>query len=185
MSGLDEDVRERIIKASMKVFSVHGFFKAPVSLIAKEAGVSKGLVFWYFRSKDELILEVASRSLPTDVIQDCLNQGGKGRELLRCIGEKYLRKYSNPIYRNLLNHTMASETVYPQIKNAVRRLCREHLRRVATVVYGEDSVRARVAMRTFFGSLQCYTLMTPKDIGREEYLDEVIDLLSPEKIKRV
>ncbi len=167
----------------MKVFSINGFFKAPVSLIAREAGISKGLIFWYFRSKDELILEVAVRSLPLDIIKECFNEGVRDVELLKCIGKRYLSKYRNPVFKHLLFHTLASETIYPQIKDKVRKLCRNYLREAASRVYGVNDLRARIAMRTFFGSLQCYVLRTPADISEEEYLSNLIDLLRPEKLK--
>ncbi len=172
-----EDVREKIVKASMKVFSKYGFFKAPVAMIAEEAGVSKGLVFWYFRRKDDLILEVAFRSLPLDVAQKCLSQKLRGAKLLECIGEKYLEKYSDPVLRNLLLHTIASETVYPQVRRKIKKLCERVLRKVALEAYGEDTVEARVAVRTFFGSLLCYILRPPKDISGREYLNNLMKIL--------
>jgi AcrR family transcriptional regulator len=52
-----EDQRKRIIEAAMDIFAEFGFFRAPTQLIAMRAGVSKGLIFWYFKGKDELILE--------------------------------------------------------------------------------------------------------------------------------
>ncbi|MET1102405.1 MAG: TetR/AcrR family transcriptional regulator [Pyrodictiaceae archaeon] len=179
MEKSQEDVRERIIAASMKVFSKYGFFKAPVKLVAMEAGVSKGLVFWYFRRKDELIVEVALRSLPAEVIEQCIKSGGKGKELLRCIGRKYLEKYRNEMYKNLLLHTLAAEAVYPRVREEVRKICENYTREVALRVYGEDSPRTRTAIRAFFGGLLCYVLRPPMDIKGEEYVENLIKLIAP------
>jgi len=176
----DAEVKERIVKAAMKVFSVHGYFRAPVNLIAMEAGVSKGLVFWYFRSKDELILEVAARSLPKDIIDKCLTEGREGRDLLYCIGESYLDKYSDPVMKNLLIHTMASETVYQEVRNRIGEICNMYTRELARKVYGSDSARNRVAIRTFLGSLMCYTLREPRDVDKDEYLKHLLELVSPD-----
>ncbi len=174
-----EDVRERIIEASMRVFSVHGFFKAPLSLVARKAGVSKGLIFWYFRSKDELILEVASRSLPLDAVKSCLQEDLEKEELLRCIGMRYLEKYRNPVMRNLMLHSISAETLYPQIGEKIRDLCGRLLRDAAEKVFGRADEKSVVAMRTFFGSLQCYSLRPPRDISPERYLQELISLVLP------
>jgi AcrR family transcriptional regulator len=174
----DAEVRERIIEAAMKVFSVHGYFKAPVNLIAREAGVSKGLIFWYFRSKDELILEVAARSLPKDIIDDCLTEGKVGVDLLYCIGKRYLDKYSDPVMKNLLIHTMATETIYQEVRNRIGEICDMYTRELAKKVFGSDSVRNRVAIRTFLGSLMCYTLREPRDVDSEEYLKYLLELVS-------
>jgi AcrR family transcriptional regulator len=175
-----EEVRERIVNAAIKVFAAHGFFRAPTDLIAREAGVSKGLLFWYFRSKDELILEVARRSLPVDVIEACLETQEGGAEALRCVGSRYLSKYRDAAMRNLMLHTMAASHIYPTLDEALRRLCSDQLRRLARMVYGSDDVEARVRIRTFFGSLLCYTLRPPRDIPPEEYLNHLIaTLLGP------
>jgi len=92
-----EIIKERIILAAMKVFSRIGFFKAPVHLIAEEAEVSKDLVFWYFGNKRELIIEVAKRNLPLEIIDSCLESGLSGEKLLECIGEGYMEKYRDPV----------------------------------------------------------------------------------------
>lgn len=173
-----EDVRERIIEAAMRVFAAHGYFRAPTALIAREAGVSKGLLFWYFRSKDELILEVASRSLPIDVLDKCLSRGLVGRELLRCVGEGYLEKYTDPVMRSLMLQTMAAGNAYPQIDERLRRMCRDYTKRLAHAAFGEESVEARVRVRSFFGGLLCYTLRPPDDIDRHAFLEALIEALT-------
>ncbi len=172
-----EEVRERIIKAAMRVFSTMGYFQAPASLIAKEASVSKGLLFWYFRSKDELILEVAKRSLPIDILKKCLKDGREGADLLYCIGRGYLEKYQDIIHRNLILHTLSIRTLYPQVEENLRDMCEDYTRRVAVRAFGDDSPISRVKIRTFFGSLLCYTLRPPKDIPVDDYLDMLIKVL--------
>ena len=170
------DVRERIVLAAMKVFSRYGFFKAPVHLIAKEAGVSKGLVFWYFRSKQELVIEVAKRSLPLEIVDSCLESGLSGEKILECIGKGYLEKYRDPVQRNLLLHAMALETLYKEIAEEMNSLCEERMDRVAERVFGKPSIKGKVALRAFFGGLMCYTLRRPRDIDEEAFLKDLIDI---------
>ncbi|MCE4601109.1 MAG: TetR/AcrR family transcriptional regulator [Desulfurococcales archaeon] len=172
-----EEVKERIVEAAMKIFASNGYFKASASAIAREAGVSKGLLFWYFRSKDELILEVARRSLPIDVLDRCLGEGFERDRLLRCIGEGYLEKYKDPVYRNLMLHTMSIRTVYPQVEESLREICTDYTRRVSMAVFGGESIEYRIRVRTFFGSLLCYTLRPPPDISEEEYLERLINII--------
>ena len=45
-----------IINGAMKCFSIHGYEKASMADIAKEAGVSKALLFHYFETKKNLFL---------------------------------------------------------------------------------------------------------------------------------
>ena len=44
----------QIIEAAIAVFSRLGFHKARMDDIAREAGVSKGTLYWYFESKDAI-----------------------------------------------------------------------------------------------------------------------------------
>jgi AcrR family transcriptional regulator len=48
--------QERIIDAAYKVFVSNTYKKAPMSEIASEAGISKSLLFHYFKNKKELYL---------------------------------------------------------------------------------------------------------------------------------
>ena len=50
---LEEGKRDRIINAAMKEFS-YGYKKASTDAIVKEAGISKGLLYHYFVSKEQL-----------------------------------------------------------------------------------------------------------------------------------
>lgn len=53
---LSEEKQQRIINAAMEVFSKYEYKKASTDLIAAKAGVSKGLLFYYFHNKQEMYL---------------------------------------------------------------------------------------------------------------------------------
>lgn len=53
---LPEEKQKQIINAGFRVFSQNGYRKSPVSEIAAEAGISKSLLFHYFKNKQELYL---------------------------------------------------------------------------------------------------------------------------------
>lgn len=59
---LPEDKRSAIINAGFRVFSQNSYKKSPMSEIAAEAGISKSLLFYYFRNKKELYLFLAKYS---------------------------------------------------------------------------------------------------------------------------
>ena len=50
------DKQEQILNAALKLFVEFGFHGTPTSMIAKEAGVSNGTLFHYFKTKDELVV---------------------------------------------------------------------------------------------------------------------------------
>ncbi|MBQ5317300.1 MAG: TetR/AcrR family transcriptional regulator [Oscillospiraceae bacterium] len=54
--SLPQEKRNAIINAGFRVFSQNSYKKSPVSEIALEAGISKALLFYYFKNKKELYL---------------------------------------------------------------------------------------------------------------------------------
>jgi len=50
-----EQTRQKLVMTALKAFAEKGFSSASMSYIAKEAGVSKGLSYHYFASKEELL----------------------------------------------------------------------------------------------------------------------------------
>jgi AcrR family transcriptional regulator len=50
-----EDRREQIIEAALRVFAQKGFDKATNKDIAHEAGITAGLIYHYFSSKEDLL----------------------------------------------------------------------------------------------------------------------------------
>ncbi|KOO51697.1 TetR/AcrR family transcriptional regulator [Viridibacillus arvi] len=55
-----KDKRQRLIDAAYKVFSRKGFNSASIKDIAHEAGITPGLVHYYFKNKEELLFSVQS-----------------------------------------------------------------------------------------------------------------------------
>jgi len=52
-----EQARERIIEYALKVFSERGYYRTRINDIAAELGVSKGAIYQYFDSKEQLLIE--------------------------------------------------------------------------------------------------------------------------------
>lgn len=52
---IQELTRQKIIMAALQLFAEKGYAPTSVSQIAKEAGISKGLIYHYFSSKEEVL----------------------------------------------------------------------------------------------------------------------------------
>ncbi len=59
-----EDRREQIIDAAMRVFSQKGFTRATNKDIAREAGITPGLIYYYFESKEALLKAIIETRSP-------------------------------------------------------------------------------------------------------------------------
>jgi TetR/AcrR family transcriptional regulator, fatty acid metabolism regulator protein len=62
-----EDKRRMILEAAVRVFARKGFHTCRVGDIAEEAGVAHGLLYHYFRSKDE-VLECIFKETWADIL---------------------------------------------------------------------------------------------------------------------
>ena len=60
--ALPIEKQNRIINAGFKVFAENSYKKSPVNEIALEAGISKSLLFFYFKNKKELYLFLLKES---------------------------------------------------------------------------------------------------------------------------
>jgi len=58
-----EATKRKILEAAAKCFSEGGYAKTTMDRIAEEAGVSKGALYWHFKSKEELFVELKQRSI--------------------------------------------------------------------------------------------------------------------------
>nr|WP_321352999.1 TetR/AcrR family transcriptional regulator [uncultured Methanoregula sp.] len=61
-----EDAKRRIIEAAMDVIAERGCDQMTIDDVAKKLGVTKGAVYWYFKSKEELVAAVLKK-FQTDI----------------------------------------------------------------------------------------------------------------------
>jgi len=64
-----EDRREQIIEAAMRVFAQKGFVRATNKDIAREAGITPGLIYHYFESKEALLEAIIEARSPLPLLR--------------------------------------------------------------------------------------------------------------------
>jgi len=57
--NVSEERQAQIIESAINVFARRGFANTRMEDVAAEAGLSKGLLYWYFKSKEEIIIAIA------------------------------------------------------------------------------------------------------------------------------
>ena len=60
--GYKEAARSSITRAAIEVFAIKGFYATTMEEIARKLGVSKGAIYQYFKSKEDLLQEIQSSS---------------------------------------------------------------------------------------------------------------------------
>ena len=58
-----ETKRKHILNTACKLFANHGFYDTSISMITKQAGISKGLIYNYFESKEQLLKSLVFEGL--------------------------------------------------------------------------------------------------------------------------
>lgn len=84
------DKKRAIFESMLDLIKDHGFHGAPMSLVAKNAGVAAGTIYHYFESKDQLILELHAynKSRIGKVVHEALQEQLRYKEI-------FMRVWSN------------------------------------------------------------------------------------------
>ncbi len=65
-----EDRREQILDAAMRVFAQKGFSRATNRDVAREAGITTGLIYYYFDNKEALLRAVLDAHSPVQIMAE-------------------------------------------------------------------------------------------------------------------
>jgi AcrR family transcriptional regulator len=91
--------REKILTTALTLFTSRGFFGTPTSLISKEAGVSTGTLFFYFKTKEELIDTLYRR-----IKEEAAKEMGKGIDKQKTTKAKIWLLGTNMVEWSIRNH---------------------------------------------------------------------------------
>src|SRR5437867_4192319 len=88
-----------ILDAALRVFARRGLHRTNLEEVAKEAGISKGTIYLYFKNKEELFVAAAQRILPSP-------------------DEMYTERHTTPTTDGSLSHLL-----HQVARTAYRRFC--------------------------------------------------------------
>ena len=135
-----ESKRNNILKAARKLFFDKGFKAVTVDSIAAKAGVSKGSIYLYFDSKEEIYAQV----LIADNIEhhkDLLYLSSKeapAEELLREYSERYVNNFlhDNELFRILMTFMLQTEqmNLTPQQNAELIRTTNDNIKFVSGIL---------------------------------------------------
>ena len=121
--------QRQVLLSSLKLFSEVGFENTTASFIAKEAGVSEGTVFSYFKTKEgilEAILSIFLKQVIPDVIADfsekkfTANQESFPLFLRSIVRDRLVFIQENQMQvKILLNRSFIDETISDQLGNTI------------------------------------------------------------------
>ena len=93
--------QEMILAAAFKLFSKKGYYPTSMDDITKKAGVSKGLIYTYFKSKEEIFFALAENRgefinavSPDNRIGESISRSMSSRSEERRVGKECRSRWS-------------------------------------------------------------------------------------------
>jgi AcrR family transcriptional regulator len=152
------DKRRQILDAAVRVFARQGFHATRVSDIADEAGVAYGLVYHYFRSKDEVLNElfVERWSLLLAAIDEADRAGGTHRARLAAVASFIIDSYRHD--------PELMKVIIVEVTRAANSFGQTHLEQIRSayesiakiVADGQEAGEFRADIEPLFASMSFY-----------------------------
>jgi TetR/AcrR family transcriptional regulator len=181
--------RNDIIDAAERIFFSRGFAGASMDEVAEEAELSKGTLYLYFKSRDDLQFAIFMRG--SDILMKMMNRqlktGGDGYSNLLALAEAFIRfSREYPDYFNLFMHFESSRMVNLNIDQEQIQLYLREQSPLALVSrhvlkgIGDGSLRSDLSPEVFSATLWSQMLGVLIILNNKADLYEIFDLKAEE-----
>lgn len=175
--GQEESRKELIVDAAARIFAEKGFSGTSNRDIGREAGVSPGLIYWYFEDKNDLFKAVVGRLFPLSALEFPDEDADRLEleRLLELIGTRFMAIMSQPDVQRLMRLAISEIIRFPDVLQELGRMIgTEVIRKLAEqldarIARGEiPETNTWLASQAFFGALVAYVL--------RKYIFQSVDL---------
>lgn len=107
-----EEARKRIMEVGVQVFAEKGYHQTTMDDVAKDLNVSKGTLYLYFNSKEELLRAITERfqDRQKEILRSWFTEGLKGNLEVRPASELDQREYRKRKYLSRFAFELLSES---------------------------------------------------------------------------
>jgi AcrR family transcriptional regulator len=179
---LREKSREKILTAALDVFAHEGYHASSVSRVAKKAGVSKGLIYNYFESKEQMLEEALQHVNQSVELPEGLHQMS-AREMLRTLFEYFAQSLEEHMVRWRLTTSLILQEDFEFVKKAgllkFQAFEQFFSKAFSELKYEEPKAEARFLMAVFEGMAlqkvilqENYSLQEAKEMLIKKYCSE-------------
>lgn len=116
------ETREKIFRAGIKVFARKGYAAGTLNDVAREAGVTRGAIYWHFANKQAFFEETVSRlnSIYDGLVEASLNTTGTPVDLVetavtgiiqRFVEDEEFRAMQELVIRTSMSHSLPVTSV--------------------------------------------------------------------------
>ena len=125
---VSEERKTQILAAATKVFTERGFADARMDDIVTEAGLSKGALYWYFDSKDAIIISILDQifDYETGHVRELLEREDSAKLKLEVFIETMVKDLEKmkplmPIFFDFWSLSVRKKTINQAIKKYYQR----------------------------------------------------------------
>lgn len=183
LQQIRDERREQIIEAALKVFARRGIIGTKMSMIATEAGISHGLLYHYFKSKDELFTTLVQLAMQESIagIGNVYHLPGSPIEKIRTLTELILDK-DGQLYFMLIHQARTSDEVPEKAKQLIEQYSIKKYADLLEPLFIDGQNAGEFSAGNPRKLISCYLsvlsgLMTLNIHGDEDYQMPDIDIL--------
>lgn len=188
-NDVSEERKSQILNAAMETFSELGFHKARMSDIAETSGLSKGSLYWYFDSKDSIILNLLEKFFEPELkdLRALLTDNRSAEDRL----EIYVDRVSIDMvtmvkWMPLIHDFIALAFRKEQVRKAISRYYQRHLEILLSLIQqgmdagefqAENAMEASIAIGSIMEGTVLLWIYDPAQIDIKYHLKTNINLL--------
>jgi len=130
--------REEILDAAQHVFFERGLHAATMDEIADKAELSKGTLYLYYKSKEDLYLAVMMRGMEIlrDMFSKVAESGDSAAKKLVALGDAYVSFFTNHKEYFRMIHFLQTPQFHKQVSDEMKKSCGTLNRNVWELVNG-------------------------------------------------
>ncbi len=178
--------KELIRKKALKLFAIKGYHTTSISMIAEEAGISKGLLYNYYTGKEELLREIITNGLEQLMHNVDPNEDGvlTGDELVYMIqlNKEILTRDRRfwSLYFSILAQPSVLEIVKSEIMELYEKLLTMFTEYFKREGY-EDPETEALMLGSILDGVFFHYIFNPKIYPLDKVIDRLISIYSNKK----
>lgn len=171
---LRKESKRKILEAALEVFAREGYHSSTVSSIAKTAGISQGLLYNYFKSKEDVLNELMigmMDALMCEFIPINPKEKVKRKDIVNFINVGIDLVLKDPKFWKLYFSVFVQPDVLSIVMDKMMKMAKPYLRRI-TDYFGERGEEDPVTMMRYFSAvmdgIQMHCMIDPKTFPVEK-----------------
>jgi len=166
--------KQKILDAALEVFAKQGYHSSTVNAIAKTAGISKGLLYNYFKSKDDVLKELMigmMEALMFEIMPLRPGEKFKKKDIVNFINAGIDLVLAKPYYWKLYFSIALQPEVMAMVFDKMMEMVQPYLSAM-TEFYREKGIEHPEVMMRYLSAvmdgIQFHCMIDPKTFPAEE-----------------